>query len=264
MSPIPGPGEAASGGARSSRQSARTSARERGAAAGSSSPPPSSVANPPRTSARYTTLQVKLARMYMMFGTMIRPFGRFYPFLTPIGDNLKSFSDEAAQAWIELAQEDKKVLDMLESMTKASTWGNVIGIHFAIFASSIPGGGGEYISQVTDVPSDDPISVLRSMGLSDEEIAGAQALAAQMQGATHTPARDQSSGGPGDTVRVPPPLEFQPEGEAGMSAAPPPIQSTVPQSKAAIVTPQELGVQQPADFGVFPHSGAPNGSGGVL
>lgn len=266
MPPIPSPGEAASGGTKGRRPSTAKGTRERGAAAGSSSA--RSSAAPQSRQSRYDALQDKLTRMYMMLGTMVRPFGRFYPVAEPIGDNLKTFSAEASEAWIELAKEDSRVLETLENLTKASTWGNVIGIHFAIFASSIPGAAGSYVNQVTDVPQGapmDPEAYAQSLGLTPEEYAAAQAMAAQMMGQPEMPVRDQSSGGPGDTARAAPAPEYTPAGDGGTAtAAPPPIQSTAPRSKAAIVTPAELGVVQPGEMSAFPQGGPPNGTAGQM
>src|SRR5437588_12534657 len=72
-------------------------------------------------------LRGDIARFYMMLGTILRPFSKWYPPVEPIADNLKVFSDEAADAWMELAEKDPKVKKLLESWTSASTWGNVIG-----------------------------------------------------------------------------------------------------------------------------------------
>lgn len=261
MPPTPRPGQSAPEGA--SRPSA--SSARRGAASGSSSTPPSAAPRS-RKPTKDETLQVKLSRMYMMLGTMMQPFGRFYPVLAPIGDNLKTFSDDAAQCWVELAEQDKRVREILESMTSASTWGNVVGIHLAIFASAIP--GGEMMSGMMQDPRNmpgfeqDPIAAARAAGMPEEAIQEAQRLAAQMMGADQTPTRDQSAGGPGDTVSVPPAPEFTPQEGAVPTAAPPPVQSTTPRSKAAIVTPEQLGVQVPGAQSAFPQSGPPNGTVG--
>jgi hypothetical protein len=265
VTPIPRPGQSAGGGA--SRPSPARAGG--GDGTGSSSAPPPTSSPRPRPSSKAAqkqeSLEVKVARLYKMLGTMIQPFGRFYPVLTPVGNNMKSFAEEAAEAWLELAAEDKRVMEMLESMTKASTWGNVLGIHFAIFASSIP--GGEMMTQAMQMPDlaspdfqNDPIAAARAAGMPEEAIQEAIQLAGRFQGAANTPARDQSSGGPGDTVRVPPAPEFSPQAQPAPSAAPPPVQSTAPSTKAAIVSPAELGVVQPGAQGAFPQSGPPNGT----
>lgn len=241
-----------------------TGARGRSERSGSSSAPSPRASGRSRTSAASVeALEEKLARMYMMMGTAIRPFGRFNPVLIPIGDNLKTFSDEAASAWIDLAKEDSRVMDILQSLTGASVWGNVIGLHLAIFASAIPGGQMMAESMIPPNMQDDPIAAARAMGMSEAEIQEAMNLAARMAGTPQEmPARDKSTGGPGDTVQAGPPPSYQETATPASSAAPPPVQSTAPQSKAAIVTAEELGVVQPGVASPFPQSGPPNGRAG--
>lgn len=186
--------------------------------------------------------------MYNMFGVMVTPLGRFYPALGPLGENLKALSDDAAQAWIELAEQDKKVKDMLESMTSASVWGNVIGVHFAIFSAALPGG------QMVQAAMDD-MSGLEAMfaQMSPAEQAAAQNLAAQMMGTpTGSPARDQSAGGPGDTVHAQAPPEYDATAPQTATAAPPVAQSTAPPAKPGIVSAEQLGVTQPGEQGGHP------------
>src|ERR1700728_1295924 len=137
-------------------QSTRTSAgdgappRPRARAGGEAAPdsssgrdaPPRSTASP-RPTARESqkeVLRVKLIRFYMIAGTIVRPMGRFMPVLTPLGDNLKSYSEEAADAWLELADEDPRVMEAIKSFTSVSAIGNVIGIHLAIAIEATPGG----------------------------------------------------------------------------------------------------------------------------
>jgi hypothetical protein len=188
--------------------------------------------------------------MYMMMGTMLRPFGRFYPVLVPIGDNLKSLSTEASEAWIELAQQDKKVQDALEAITGASTWGNVIGIHLAIFASAIPGAAGSYMQQVSQ--SEDGgipeqfVQYARQAGIEDKDIPEAYQEYMAMMG----------SAGTTDTVRAQP----HPEQQAQAQETPPPVTGNN-QARSGIVSPDELGVENPGDENVpFPaDTTAPNG-----
>lgn len=237
MPPIPAPPT-------SSRRPSTGSA-ERGATRDeSSSAPPRSA---PRSRAtKADVLQREIASMYNMIGVMLRPFGRFYPSLGPIGENFQSLSDDAAEAWIQLAQKDKRVMEMLESITSASTYGSVIGIHLAIFASAIPMG------QVFAPSNDnDLVSEIRAqgkqMGLSDEDIEEAVARATGQP----MPARDTTAGGPGDTIRT-----------GGTPVPPPP---PAPQSKSSIVSPEELGVQNGGEQGTFPTDAAPpNGTGTVV
>lgn len=164
-------------------------------------------------------LKERLERVYMMIGTILVPFSRFFPALEPIGNNLKEFSTEAANAWMELADEDPKVKGYLESVTGASTWGNVIGIHFAIFATAIPASSpiGSVFGGGKPSNSDDPIAMARKFGLSEEDIAQAVRMGEKMAA--------------GDTIRSDRPPE---------EATPPngPVRS-------GIVDPSQLGVTKP-------------------
>lgn len=246
--PKPKTGNASTKGSRSQPS---TGTRERGSDQGSSSAPP--IGSRSRTT-KAQSLQDQLARMYMMIGTMLMPFGRFYPVMAPIGHNLRELSNEASEAWMDLAQKDKRVMEMLESITGASTWGNVIGIHLAIFASALPGAG--YISQVTESPEfeDEFVRQGRAMHMSDEEIALARAEMHRQQ----MPARDTSTGGPGDTVAAQPAPQYS-EGAATATAAPP-----VSQSQPGIVSPEQLGVTQTGEDGTFPHDASPPNGTGVI
>lgn len=209
-------------------------------------------------------LRGKLITMYKVIGTLIRPLGGIVPPLALIGAGLHAASTEAADAWIELAREDRKVLNMLEEMTKASTWGNVIGIHAAILMSAVPGMSALTSFTATSPQAPDPQQGLDLSGLnlspSDMEIISQmiQNGGSQM---SQMPVMDTGNGGPGDTVRVPPPPAFQGAQAPAPTAAPPVAQSTaVP--KAAIVSPEQLGVRVLGQEGAspFPASGAPNGA----
>jgi hypothetical protein len=159
-------------------------------------------------------LQEKVSRLYMVLGTVLTPFGRFVPQLIPISENIKTFSEDAAEAWMDLARDDAKVKKYLESITGASAWGNVIGIHFAIFASAIPQG----VIQQAIPQSDDPIDILRKMGASEQDIEMALRMA----------------NGLGDTIRT--------------GGAPvPPVEDIKATEQNGIVSPDQLGVQNPGD-----------------
>lgn len=250
MPPLPKPNTG--GTAKKGSRRPSTGTRERAVRPESSSAP--SGPSPRSRTTKADALQQQLARMYMMIGTMVMPFGRFYPVLGPVGNNLREMSDEAAEAWMDLAAKDSRVKEILESITGASTWGNVIGIHLAIFASALP--GGQYIQQVTSQEYDDEFQRQgKAMGMTDEEIELAKAEMFRQQ---NMPARDTSTGGPGDTVATPPPPGYSGE-QATATAAP-----ATGQSRAGIVTPDQLGVTQPGEDGTFPaDTQPPNGRGAV-
>jgi len=187
----------------------------------------------------------------MVLGAMVKPFGRFYPVITPISENMQELSSDAADAWMDLAQKDKRVLDWLEKMMEASVYGNLVGIHLAIFAAALPAGG--YLEKLSG--PDDFAEIReqgRNMGLSEDEINEAIRMAQN----SDIPARDMASGGPGDTFRTggEPVAPVSPQGHPQTAS-----------SKSSIVTPDELGVTQAGVDGTFPHDTAPpNGSGQVV
>ncbi len=189
---------------------------------GTSPPGSSAPRRSPGRPSSSSKLEEKIRRFYMMIGTIGKPFGRWIPAMVPISENLKIFADDAAEAWIELADEDPKIKKTLENMTAASTWGNVIGIHFAIFASAVPSG----VMQDA-IPDDvDPITLARSMGASDQDIE----ILKKMMGLDNN--------GPGDTIKSDrPPEEAKPEPVPRES-----VSDSGIHSRAAIVTPEQLGV----------------------
>jgi hypothetical protein len=56
-----------------------------------------------------------------------------------IGLSVAQSSDEIAEAWIDLAEDDRRVLKALESLTSFSGWGKVIGVHLIAIGSAVPG-----------------------------------------------------------------------------------------------------------------------------
>jgi hypothetical protein len=176
----------------------------------SDSPPSDPIPRGGKRTPSTRKLEEQISRFYMIVGTVLTPFSRWYPPLKPISENLKVFSTEAAEAWVDLAEEDAKIKKYWESLTSASAWGNVIGIHFAIIASSMPIG-----RMVQGQPTqDDPLDFARKMGLSEDEIK----MAMQMAGVG------------GDTVRT--------------GGEPVPDINTIrnKEKKSGIVTPDDLGV----------------------
>jgi hypothetical protein len=160
-------------------------------------------------------LEEQISRFYMVVGTVLTPFAKWYPPLKPISENLKVFSTEAAEAWVDLAEEDAKIKKYWETLTQASAWGNVIGVHFAIIASAMPIGQmmGKQESE------QDPIAFARKMGLSEDEIQMAMKMA----------------GVDGDTVRT------------GGEPVPPIDEVRKRENNSGIVTPDDLGVRNPGD-----------------
>lgn len=126
-------------------------------------------------------LREKIVRFYMMVGTIIVPFSRFIPQLKPIGDNLKLFAEDAADAWVDLAEEDDRVKKFWESFVGASTWGNVIGVHFIIVMGAMPSESQKIAEAVMpegvpDTP-EDAMEMMKAMGADDIQIKQALKMA---------------------------------------------------------------------------------------
>lgn len=233
MPPIPGPKKRAAApkdGTDGLNSEARgrvgtESPSEGGNVRASDSPPSRSPSDGGKRTPKNRQLQVKIERLYMVAGTVILPFRRFYPPMESISGGMKEFSQEAAEAWVDLAEDDPRVRKWLESFTSASTWGNVIGIHIAIFAAAIPGPAANLASGM--IPQDqDPIAFARAMGLSDADIDMAMRMAGM------------DKGGPGDTVRTnakPEPSIQQVQAQEGFNAS------------AGMATPGQMGVQNSGD-----------------
>jgi hypothetical protein len=172
-------------------------------------------------------LEQDIARFYMMMGTIIRPFGKWYPAIQPISDNIKVFANDAAEAWVELADKDPRVKKILESWTSASVWGNVIGVHFAIFVSSA--------ATKQAVESEDS-NLMSSLGLSQSDIDIVNKLMSD-------------KGGPGDTIK-----SDRPKQEAKIPESPVEKNVDYP-SKPGIVSPNDLGVTNPGSEYDIPQTG---------
>jgi len=56
-----------------------------------------------------------------------------------IGLSVARSADEIAEAWIDLAEDDRRVLKALESLTSFSGWGKVIGVHLMAVGTAVPG-----------------------------------------------------------------------------------------------------------------------------
>jgi hypothetical protein len=169
------------------------------------------------------SLETKVSIFYKMMGTFLIPIGKWYSAAGSIGKNLTKYSDDAAEAWMELADENPEVKRMLESLTSASAWGNVIGVHFAIA-----------VDKDEDKPLDmnNPIDVAKAMGidLSPEDLAAVAKLTGN------------DKGGPGDTIRSERPVQ-----EAVVTPPPEPVVTPppVPQPvKSGIASPEQLGVDE--------------------
>lgn len=92
-------------------------------------------------SAKFKKLEEAVSGVYMMAGGALStlPPQMAGPRVAMIGVSLAGHRDEIADAWVDLAEDDKRVLRMLESLTSFSGWGKVIGVHLLVVGASVPG-----------------------------------------------------------------------------------------------------------------------------
>jgi hypothetical protein len=150
---------------------------------------------------------------------------------------------------MELAEENPEIKKKLEDWTSASIYGNIIGIHFAMFMAAAP-------SPVQQMASGDPIQMMKAMGATDEEIAAAMAMAGMNQG------------GPGDTVKSDRTDETAPDLDTILEAQRREAEINLQEAlntnggaKPGIVTPDQLGVTRDGQENSteIPYSGPPRG-----
>ena len=96
--------------------------------------PKSSIPPRKKSTTRNDRLRDDLSQMYSMFGIGVAGLG------AGIGDNgiagvgmaMLSTADDAADAWMELAERNPKVRERLEQLTSASALGGIIAVHFTM------------------------------------------------------------------------------------------------------------------------------------
>lgn len=216
MARVPRPGEAATSvgdtppkGNSSPRRvsSAGDTGEGRARPSRASSTPPVS----PRSTKKDAELQGDLAGMYRMCAMVGMMFNR------ELAQSVMDHADDAADAWVQLAQRNPKVKKALVDMTTASVWGGVVSVHIAMFAPAVTGVFTGTQSPVTPTheqdaetyraysspPPPDPTGaeVMMSDDTVEAQLAflqatdpGAYAMAMKAMG------RDIGRGGPGDTV----------------------------------------------------------------
>lgn len=199
-------------------------------------------------------LHTKLDRSYTTVGLFILPLARWWPYLGPLGQGMRDNSEELAQSWIPYLEENPKMLKKVEDFTTVSALGELIGVHVMVLANATPN------KQVQEA--------LKAQRKAEEDLAREAGIRESMESTPPSmPARDMSSGGPGDTIRVPNSPNTSPSSPVSpVNTRPdrPDIVTHTAGAKAAIVTPEQMGVQV---FGTqqagFDYSAAPppNGRG---
>src|SRR5215469_17211504 len=226
----------------------------------SSSGSTSKVADDPgrKLTPKQKVLETKIAQMYNLIGISISPLGRFVPILGPLGYNMRKYQDECAEAWMNLAMENSRVMKIAEDLTAISAWGEVVATNGVVFVESLPETQARIAREAMTTQNKE--SSLQEMQ------ARAEAIRQANMTPPHMPARDTSTGGPGDTIRVPMPPQFDPK-KAGPPAPNVTPAAAMKPAKAGIVTPQEMGVRVPGEQPIdqahqpFPASQPPNGRG---
>lgn len=183
-------------------------------------------------------LEESIAGVYIMIGGAFTAFpaAAVPPQMKAIGLSFVQNSEEIAAAWIDLAEDDKRVLKTLESLTSFSGWGKVIGVHFmAIGGIAVPG-----IAAAIPQPQQ-PQQQENGNGMpnmDDIRILGDLLRMAN----TEQHAERQAAPPPPQYAPPPPPQQQQQQ--------PPPVQR-VPQPQEAPAMPRpRAGMPSPADLGV--------------
>jgi hypothetical protein len=85
-------------------------------------------------------LEGAVAGMYIMTGGALSTLpAQFVPVqVKVVGINLARSCDEIAEAWIDLAEDDRRVLKALESLTSFSGWGKIAGVHLMAIGTAVP------------------------------------------------------------------------------------------------------------------------------
>jgi hypothetical protein len=214
------------------------------------------TAGPPPTkkSPKLDLLRVKLDRSYATVGMFVSPLSRWWPFLGPLGQGMREYSNELAGSWIPYLEENPKMLKRVEDFTTVSALGELVGVHVMVLAKATPN---QQVQEALKAQKKAEEDLVKEMNLRES-------MAATPGG---MPARDMSSGGPGDTIRVPnnpatsatspvSPIDIKPDR--------PDIVTHTAGTKAAIVTPEQMGVQIfGTQQGGYDYSAAPppNGRG---
>jgi hypothetical protein len=89
--------------------------------------------------AKFRKLETAVEGIYIMLGGGLTTLPMVAPRTKMMGMSLASSASEIAEAWIDLAEEDKRVLRVLEQFTSFSGWGKVIGVHFMAIGAGVPG-----------------------------------------------------------------------------------------------------------------------------
>jgi hypothetical protein len=88
---------------------------------------------------KFKKLESAVEGIYIMLGGGLTTLPMVSNRTKYIGMSLARSSSEIAEAWIDLAEEDKRVLRVLEQFTSFSGWGKVIGVHFMAIGAGVPG-----------------------------------------------------------------------------------------------------------------------------
>lgn len=194
-------------------------------------------------------LEGAVAGMYIMTGGALSTLpAQFAPNqIKMVGVSLAKSCDEIAEAWIDLAEDDKRVLKALESLTSFSGWGKIVGVHLmAIGSVAMPGVMGampQPTPQQQGTP--DEANIQNAMIIADM-IRQAQSQQRAEPVFEQQQQQQQQQRQPQRAEQQPPPVR-----QAG------PV-STRPGRNAGIPSAADLGVSIPDAPAEFPTAGADN------
>jgi len=100
-------------------------------------------------------LEGAVAGMYIMTGGALSTLpAQFVPVqVKVVGINLARSCDEIAEAWVDLAEDDRRVLKALESLTSFSGWGKIAGVHLMAIGTAVPAVAAAMPSPVATAPA---------------------------------------------------------------------------------------------------------------
>lgn len=197
-------------------------------------------------------LQASVAGVYIMGGGVLStlPEQMGGTRVKLIGMSVARSSDEIAEAWIDLAEDDKRVLKMLESLTSFSGWGKVIGVHLMAIGASVPG-----VAAVMPGPQREPQPQQQGNGMGED--LAAQMVMAELFRMAQSGTRAEAQAPMFQEQAPPPPVQqpLQPQEQAPRVRA---EQPTRPGRNAGIPSPADLGVSVPDAPMDFPTAGSEN------
>jgi len=203
-------------------------------------------------------LEGAVAGMYIMTGGALSTLpAQFVPVqVKVVGINLARSCDEIAEAWVDLAEDDRRVLKALESLTSFSGWGKIAGVHLMAIGAAVPAVAAAMPSPVATAQAG-----ARQEAASTSDIQNAMILAemfrqSQSQQRAEPSPMEQVFEEAAQQQRQPAPQQQQQQQQQQVRRTGP--VSTRPGRNAGIPSAADLGVSIPDTPADFPTAGPEN------